>query len=397
MIPTLVGRPAVFHDDLPAGGTDRVVQTFELKTRVDFRKSTVAVLLQGAGIEGVEAGGQDDIAHLDLDFFIHHAVIDGLAFTDPDTFAAFGTDPAVEAARGLPEAIRFGQSQGCFGKGAARFGGIPMNQVGTVSGGNAGGDFSPVVPGRSFLGQLLGIGLQVFPVEEPVYGFRRPVPRRHGVNDRSRTAHRITAGKYVRQNGLQGVGIDRKGPHSPHLEPAVGGPVGVDLLTDGGNDHIAGYDEFRVGHRHRSASATLIGRPQFGADALEAAHSAIRRHHPHRSGQIMDDHPFRQGTFDFLGIGGHFLAAASINHAHLVTTQPQGGSGRIDGHVAAADHDHLVARRLMLSPDSPAGEIRPHPPPRPHRRTRRCQASTPGERRFRETPPGTRHGPNPQG
>mgnify|MGYP000505954141 CR=1 FL=1 len=49
------------------------------------------------------------------------------------------------------------------------------------------------------------------------------------------------------------------------------------------------------------------------------------------------------GLFDFFFVGRHFMPCAAVGQHDLLGTQAQAGACGVDGHVAAADDNHLFA------------------------------------------------------
>ncbi len=58
----------------------------------------------------------------------------------------------------------------------------------------------------------------------------------------------------------------------------------------------------------------------------------------------MHDHPLRLGVLYLPRMGRHLLAAFQAGQVHLRHPQPHGGARHVKGHVAAAQHHHLVAQ-----------------------------------------------------
>jgi hypothetical protein len=80
-MPMARGGATIAGDDLTAGGTGGIDQPFDFEGGVDVGIGAVAVLGLAFGVEGFEAGGDDDGADLDfLETFLL-VELDGLAFT----------------------------------------------------------------------------------------------------------------------------------------------------------------------------------------------------------------------------------------------------------------------------------------------------------------------------
>ena len=104
----------------------------------------------------------------------------------------------------------------------------------------------------------------------------------------------------------------------------------------------AGIDErFTAFFGPAAARAVELAQPH--RLAADAHHVAVFHDHSRGRRQQLQLDPLVQRLFDFLFVGGHHLAAAAIDHRRLLGAQPNGRAGRIDGGVAAADDDHVLA------------------------------------------------------
>ncbi len=79
MMPIAFGLLAVAQDDVAAGRTGGIDQALDLQGGVDVRVGAVAVVRDAVGVEGLEAGGHDDGADLDLLDLSCLREVDGLA------------------------------------------------------------------------------------------------------------------------------------------------------------------------------------------------------------------------------------------------------------------------------------------------------------------------------
>ena len=119
---------------------------------------------------------------------------------------------------------------------------------------------------------------------------------------------------------------------------------GVEPLADGGDHLIALDDEVGVAAGHRAATAARVVVAEGHRPALDADQLA---------GGVVDDLDRRDerlehdalllGGVDLFGPRGHLGARAAVEDRHLLGAEAQGGAGRVDGGVAAADHRDALA------------------------------------------------------
>ena len=57
----------------------------------------------------------------------------------------------------------------------------------------------------------------------------------------------------------------------------------------------------------------------------------------------MNLHALCLGFIDFTFVSRHLLGAFKADQVHLFGPEPETGMGRIHGHIATTDDDHLVA------------------------------------------------------
>ena len=109
----LLGMAAVGGPlDLALVGTGRREHALVLQRREDVRVAAVAVLALVARVVQVEAGGQHDGAHLDLDLAVLFVVQERPRTAGPHALEALGADGAVEAALGLGDRLLHAEAGG---------------------------------------------------------------------------------------------------------------------------------------------------------------------------------------------------------------------------------------------------------------------------------------------
>src|SRR5208337_2963256 len=75
---------SVLEKNSPTRRPCGVQHSFHIQARVDVVESPVTVLSHGGWVERIEARRDQHLPDIELDFFIHHLVIDGLRFTNLD-------------------------------------------------------------------------------------------------------------------------------------------------------------------------------------------------------------------------------------------------------------------------------------------------------------------------
>jgi len=126
---------------------------------------------------------------------------------------------------------------------------------------------------------------------------------------------------------------------------AGGGPMDVDPLADRRDHPVAVDDELGTFHRYRTPAAAAVRGSQFRPQAFETDHLALFADNANRHAQVRNLDALGEGVFDFFRIGRHFFTAASIDDFDRRCAQPQCHPGRIQGHIAAADHHYALTRR----------------------------------------------------
>jgi hypothetical protein len=118
-------------------------------------------------------------------------------------------------------------------------------------------------------------------------------------------------------------------------------PLTLDPLTNGRDDRIDPNDMIAPGHPHRLAPALVVRFRQLRAKALETGHFSVASKGLNRDGQESDLKAFFLGLLDLFNVGGHFAAGSPVNQVHLVASQADQGSSRVDRHIAAAYDRHF--------------------------------------------------------
>jgi hypothetical protein len=79
--------------------------------------------------------------------------------------------------------------------------------------------------------------------------------------------------------------------------------------------------------------------------ALDALDVTIAQH-PRGVGQVVELDPLVLRRLDLFGVSRHVLAPPPVDDVYLLGAQAPGRACGVDGHVAAADHAHLLARQV---------------------------------------------------
>ena len=88
----------------------------------------------------------------------------------------------------------------------------------------------------------------------------------------------------------------------------------------------------------------LSNSPERCPDALDARHPAVLGHDPLRDHEGVDVDALFFGLDDLFLVGGHVLLLPPVEDRDGGRTQTEGRPGRVDGHIAAADHRHTALR-----------------------------------------------------
>ena len=128
-----------------------------------------------------------------------------------------------------------------------------------------------------------------------------------------------------------------RGTLALHFDAVCGHELGVDLLADGGDDHVAGDSELLAG-LDGAAAAGLVGLAEdhFIAQQLAAALLDGR-------GQFDEFHALVDGELQLVLVGGHELLCAAIKNGR-VRAHPFGNAGSVHRSVARADNDDITAQ-----------------------------------------------------
>ena len=135
---------------------------------------------------------------------------------------------------------------------------------------------------------------------------------------------------------------------SPLVDLQTLGGVGDQRVGAGaqGHDHRVHLDGVvGPGDLHRAASAGGVRLAQLHLPHHHALHPAVLiGENLHRVGEEIEDDSLLLGVVDLLRSRGQLRLASPV-HNMYVRAQAQGRSRRVHGHVAAADHSHLLSRR----------------------------------------------------
>ena len=123
----------------------------------------------------------------------------------------------------------------------------------------------------------------------------------------------------------------------------------VSRLTDGGNDAVRLKDLKLAGDGHGGAAAPLVGLAQLHLLELHGGDSAVLADDLGGVGEEVEVHALLQRLLDLLGLGGHFVAAAAVDHIHFLRAHAHGGAAGVHGGVAAADDHNGLAHVHALA------------------------------------------------
>ncbi len=149
----------------------------------------------------------------------------------------------------------------------------------------------------------------------------------HGGGAAVRVARAVHAGDVRLERGALALHLDAVGGHE----------LGVNLLADGGDDHVAGDGELLAG-LDGAAAAGLVG---FAEDHPVAQKLAAALLHGRR--QLNEFHAFVDGELQLVLVGGHELLRAAIEDGRMRahTFRDTGGVHR---GVACADDDNVAVQ-----------------------------------------------------
>ena len=175
-------------------------------------------------------------------------------------------------------------------------------------------------------------------------GLRGGLARAHGEDDRGRAGDGVAAGVDVFK-ARRAVFIDDDA--APLLRFQPGGGVadqGVGRVADGDDHGIDVEIELAALLDHGAAAAGGVRLAQFHLHAGHGAHIAV---FVAVDGGGVGEHAEVDALFlsvmHLLEARGHLLLRAAVDDGDLVRAQPQRRARRVHGHVAAADHGHLLA------------------------------------------------------
>jgi len=177
----------------------------------------------------------------------------------------------------------------------------------------------------------------------------RPFSVGNRVDHAGRTDHHVAAGKDALARGghRQFVRFDGSPARCSQVEQFGQLPIG--RLAHGRDQHVGLDGELGAGHGHGSPAAAFVRLAQFHANALHGGKVALPADDLHRRGQVVDLHAFLDRRLDLLFVRRHLAAGTAIDDGHHLGALAHGGSGGVDGRVAAADNHHPVARRDRLA------------------------------------------------
>ncbi len=93
---------------------------------------------------------------------------------------------------------------------------------------------------------------------------------------------------------------------------------------------------------------------------LHPRHPAVLVQDPGGGVRGPDDDALLLSLADLVRARRHVVAAFQAGHVHLLGAQPPGGAGAVEGHVAAAQHDHPFADSHLVAQVHSAQEVGAH-------------------------------------
>ena len=183
-----------------------------------------------------------------------------------------------------------------------------------------------------------------------VDGVGRPLAAADGLDDRGRAGYGIPHGKHIRL-GRGHIGhVDMDGAAPGPLDLAHGiHAVLVHKLTDGRDDRIGLDVEITPFHGFGIHSVAAFLFDQFGLEAVQGFDAAVLSLDFLGNGQHGQFDAFFLGMLHLFLVCGHFLARSTVGNGYVLASQPQTGSGGIDGHIAAADDHDLFSGCMPVS------------------------------------------------
>ena len=330
------------------GGAAGAQHALVLERREDVGVAAVAVLAVLAGVVEVVAGGHDHGADVVGVLGVTLVVEQGAGTAGTDALHALGADGAVEAALGLGHGLLGGEA------GVDLVPGDLASRAGEVRHGQTrhdGGLLEDGVFGLG-LGQLVVLyGEEVLAAQEVVDAARGAAARGDGLDGRPRAGSRaVAAGEHALGAGAEGglVGED--------LAALDGDALGAfdevldHALADGEDDGVALELVLGAGDGHRRAPAARVGLAERAGQELDLAGAAggvgddLRRH----AGAVEGD-ALVQALAELVVGGRHALVVLDAVDGDLLGAQAQGRAAGVEGHVAAADDDDVLAHVDLLA------------------------------------------------
>ena len=196
------------------------------------------------------------------------------------------------------------------------------------------------------LGLELGLGAalgHVLAVELAQHAESRVASGGHRADGDPGAGHRVAAREDLVQVGGPGQGIGGDGAPGGQLQARVLAQEGeVGALADGGDEKV-GFQLDGVALVELGGEAVVVVKdPGALLEHQAGGLVALGVYGQHAPAVEHGDSLF-QGLFHFPGAGRAFFLGLQHDHGHVGCAVAQGGAGRVDGHVAAAHHQHVVA------------------------------------------------------
>jgi len=337
--------------DMPEIGAGGGEDPLELDAGDDVLIDTVAVLAPEPCVKDFEARGGDDGPDLDGFFFKGVIVVDGAGDAGIDALVAFRADPAGQASLRLRHGLFLGEADAHFSEVRPPVFGF---HVGIFDPGNLGH-----LGNVGLVGQTLGPVLRptrrdILAFQIAVDGHRRLLARINGLDDGLGTRNDIAAGKDAGNIRGEGYGIDVEVfPLVDGNAAFLGNEIEIRLLTDGGNQGVAGNDEFRTLDLHGAAAAAGIGLAEFHAGALHSRDLPVLPDDALGGHEEFHLDALFQCLFDLLGRGGHFRPGTAVEDEDVLGARTDRRPDGVHGDVAAADDGDLVAEENLFPEINP--------------------------------------------
>ncbi|MBA7682715.1 hypothetical protein ES703_91067 [subsurface metagenome] len=314
-------RPRGVNHPLELEGGEHVIQP------------PVAVLVKRSRVEGIEAGGDDDIAHLHLYRLLFHILVDGAHLAGIETLHTLRANAAVQAALGFLDSRLLVEAQFNLGKA------FPLIYL-------QGGHILPQLGLHSLFGYVFyplpGNGPTLFQVDPPQLSVYRDggfLTRRDSSDNVGRSRNHIPAGENAFDISLQGSGVNDHRP-PPRVLQLLGQHCLIDALPHGKDDVIHAHLELGALNRHRAPTSALIRLAQLHLDALDTGNFVTLGNNLNRSRQYVQLYAFFFGFVNLVATGGHLGPGAPVDNGNLFGSQSLGDSGGVYSGVTAADNGH---------------------------------------------------------